>query len=80
MQTVTIQVQDSAIDKVMYLLQNLSDIEIVNTLPKSNQKVEESYPTISFEEAQSKVERSVANISKNMGRDADNVFEEILGR
>lgn len=80
MQTVTIQVQDSAIDKVMYLLQNLSDIEIVNILPKSDKKVEESYPAISFEEAQSKVQRSVANISKNMGKDVESVFEKILGR
>jgi hypothetical protein len=80
MHTVTINVQEGAINQVMYLLQNLSDIEIVNILPKNDQKVEESYPSISFEEAQDKVQRSVANISKSMGRDADRVFEEILDR
>lgn len=80
MQSITINVKESAFDKVMYLLQNLSDIEIINILPRSDKKEEESYPAISFEEAQAKVQRSIANISKNKGRDAESVFDEILGR
>ena len=56
---------------------------LVNKLPKDSIKIEEIdtipfYPAISFEEAKNKVERSIANISKNRGRDADIVFKELL--
>ncbi len=36
MQTITINVKDSVLDKIMYLLKNLSDIEIVESLKKEN--------------------------------------------
>jgi len=56
---------------------------LVNKLPKDSIKIEEIdtipfYPAISFEEAKNKVESSIANISKNRGRDADIVFKELL--
>ncbi len=38
MQTITINVEDSVLDKVMYLLQNLSNIEIVEN-KKSNTQI-----------------------------------------
>jgi hypothetical protein len=36
------------------------------------------FPTISHEEACQKVERSIANIPKNLGEPVDKVFDEIL--
>jgi hypothetical protein len=77
-QTITLNVQDSVLDKVLYLLKNLSDVEIVDTLATNNASIDTRYPTISFEEAQQKVKKSIANISQNKGRDADSVFEELL--
>lgn len=40
MQTVTINIEDKALDKVMYVLKNLSDIEIVKSM--NNDKVKNS--------------------------------------
>lgn len=56
---------------------------LIDILPKDSIKIEEIdsvpfYPTISFEEAQKKVQNSIANISKNKGRDANTVFNELL--
>ncbi len=36
MHTITINVQDGALDKILYLLKNLSDIEIVETKEQKN--------------------------------------------
>jgi len=41
--------------------------------------VASSYPNISYEEAQQKVQRSIANIEKNEGIPSDLFFEKILG-
>ena len=43
MQTITINVKDGVLDKVMYLLKNLSDIEIVESLKKENLKSDEKW-------------------------------------
>jgi len=41
--------------------------------------VASSYPSISYEEAQQKVQRSIDNIEKNEGIPSDVFFEKILG-
>jgi len=41
--------------------------------------VASSYPGISYEEAQQKVQRSIENIEKNEGIPSDAFFEKILG-
>ena len=56
---------------------------LIDILPKESISVEEInsvpfYPSISFEEAKTKIENSIANISKNQGRNADLVFNELL--
>ena len=56
---------------------------LIDILPKDSIKIEEInfvpfYPAISFEEAKKKIENSIANISKDTGRDADTVFNELL--
>ena len=43
MQTITINVQENVLDKVMYLLKNLSDIEIVDDGKKSNNQKDEKW-------------------------------------
>ncbi len=43
MQTITINVEDNVLDKVMYLLKNLSDIEIVESLKKENIQTDERW-------------------------------------
>jgi len=42
-QTITINVQENVLDKVMYLLKNLSDIEIVDAGKKSNNQKDEKW-------------------------------------
>ena len=56
---------------------------LIDILPKDSIKIEEIdsipyYPAISFEEAKSKIENSIVNISKHQGRDVDTVFKELL--
>jgi len=56
---------------------------LIDILPQGSIKIEEInsvpfYPAISFEEAQKKVQNSIANISKNEGRDANTVFNDLL--
>ncbi len=56
---------------------------LVDILPKDSINIEEIdsipfYPSISFEEAQKKVKKSVSDISKNLGRDSDIVFSDLL--
>ncbi len=43
MQTITINVEDKVLDKVMYLLKNLSDIEIVESLKKEKMKTDDRW-------------------------------------
>ncbi len=74
MHAVKLNITDEIFEKFMGL---------VDILPKDSITIEEIdsipyYPAISFEEAQIKVKRSVSNISKNKGRDADTVFAELL--
>jgi len=38
MQTITINIKDNAADKILYLLKNLSDIEIVENKNRTRQK------------------------------------------
>ncbi len=43
MQTITINVKDSVLDKIMYLLKNLSDIEIVESLKEENMQSDDRW-------------------------------------
>ena len=43
MQTIIINVKDGVLDKIMYLLKNLSDIEIVESLKKENVQSDERW-------------------------------------
>jgi len=38
------------------------------------------YPSICFEEVQSKVEKSIKNLSADSGKDANHFFQELLGQ
>ncbi len=74
MRVVKLNITDEIFEKFMGL---------VDILPTESITIEEIdeipfYPTISFKEAQKKVEESVADISKNMGTHADIVFDKIL--
>jgi len=76
MQEVRLNIADEIFEKFM---------SFINNLPKESIKIEEInsipfYPAISFEEAQQKVQKSIANISKNRGKDADTVFKELLSK
>jgi len=56
---------------------------LIDILPKESINIEEIdsipyYPSISFEEAQKKVQKSVTNISNNEGKDSDIFFKELL--
>ena len=58
-------------------------IGLIDILPKDSIKIEEIdsipfYPAISSEEAKEKIENSIANISKQQGRDSNIVFKELL--
>jgi len=74
MHAVKLNITDDIFEKFMGL---------IDILPKGSIKIEEIdsvpfYPSISFEEAQQKVQLSVANISKNMGKESDIFFRELL--
>lgn len=74
MHAVKLNITDEIFEKFMGL---------VDILPKDSIKIEEIdampfYPAISFEEAQAKVKTSVSNISKNMGKDSQMVFDKLL--
>jgi len=43
MQRITIDIQDSAADKILYLLQNLKDIKIVKSQSDQNSKQEDKW-------------------------------------
>ncbi len=74
MHAIKLNVTDEIFEKFMGL---------VDILPKESIKIEEIdeipfYPTISFEEAQKKVEESISDISKDRGTRADIIFDKIL--
>jgi len=58
-------------------------IGLIDILPKDSISIEgidsiPHYPVISFEEAKEKIENSIADISKQQGRDSNIVFKELL--
>jgi len=74
MHAVKLNIQDSVFEQFMGL---------IDILPKQSVQVEQiddvpCYPSISHDEACQKVERSITNISKNLGQSVDKVFDEIL--
>ncbi len=74
MHAVKLNITDEIFEKFMGLIDDLPkdsiNIEAIDEIP--------FYPAISFEEAQKKAEKSVADISKDMGKSADTVFDNIL--
>jgi len=74
MHAVKLNIQDNVYEQFMGL---------IDILPKQSVTIEQiddvpCYPSISHDEACQKVEKSVANISKNLGEPVDKVFDEIL--
>jgi hypothetical protein len=74
MHTVKLNITDEIYEKFMGL---------VDILPKGSIEIEEIdsvpfYPAITFEEAKRKVEAALKDVSKNGGKDVDEVFSEIL--
>jgi hypothetical protein len=76
MHAVKLNITDDIFEKFMGL---------IDILPKESIKIEEIdtipyYPSISFEEAQQRVQQSVANISQNMGKESETFFNELLSK
>lgn len=74
MHAVKLNIHDDVFEKFMGL---------VDILPKQSVTIEQIddvpyYPTISHDEACKKVEKSVSNISKNLGEPVDKAFDDIL--
>ncbi|MDQ7044256.1 MAG: hypothetical protein Q9M40_03150 [Sulfurimonas sp.] len=71
MHTLQLKIDDSIFDKFMGLL---------DILPKEKISVSEDLDnnSISFENAQTKVENAINNISTNGGIDMDDAFEQVL--
>ncbi len=69
MHTLQLQIDDSIFDKFMGLL---------DILPKEKISVTNESNTISFEEAQAKVQRAIDNISKTSGSELDEAFDKVL--
>ena len=71
MHTIQLNIDDSIFDKFMGLL---------DILPKDKVEVtsDDSYPIISFEEAQDKVKRAANNISLNKGVSLEQAIDKIL--
>ena len=74
MHAIKLNITDEIFEKFMGL---------IDILPKESIKIEEIdsipyYPAISFEEAQKKVEKSVANISNNQGIESNEFFKGLL--
>ena len=69
MHTLQLQVDDSIFEKFMGLL---------DILPKDKVSVTEESNSISFEEAQIKVENAINNISNNNGITLDEAFDKVL--
>jgi len=71
MHAIKLNITDEIFEKFMGL---------IDILPKESIKIEEIdsipyYPAISFEEAQKKVKKSVANISNNQGVESNEFFK-----
>jgi len=69
MHTLQLQVDDSIFDKFMGLL---------NILPKEKISVTDKSNVISFEEAKSKVNKAINNISDTSGLELDEAFDKVL--
>jgi len=74
MHSIKLNINDEIFEKFMGL---------IDILPKESIKIEEInsipyYPAISFEEAQKKVEKSVANISNKQGIESNEFFKGLL--
>jgi len=71
MQTIRLNIDDSIFDKFMGLLE---------ILPKNKISIEKNeYKSISFEEAQAKVERAVNTISETSGTPLKKAVDKIIG-
>jgi len=69
MRTLQLKIDDSIFDKFMGLL---------DMLPKEKISVSDESNTISFEEAQVKVQNAINNISKNNGIEIGDAFDKVL--
>ena len=70
MHTLQLKIDDSIFDKFMGLL---------DILPKEKISVsEDSNDSISFEEAQTKVQNAINNIPNNNGLEFDEAFDKVL--
>ena len=74
MHAIKLNITDEIFEKFMGL---------IDILPKESIKIEEIdsipyYPAISFEEAQKKVEKSLANISNHQGIESNKFFKSLL--
>lgn len=71
MHTIQLNIDDSVFDKFMGLL---------DILPKDKIKVtsDETFPTISFEDAQEKVKKSINNISSNKSIPLEEAINKVL--
>ncbi len=69
MHTLQLEIDDSIFDKFMGLL---------DILPKEKISVSTESNSISFEEAQSKVQNSINNIPSNKGIGIDEAFDKVL--
>jgi hypothetical protein len=69
MHTLQLQIDDSIFDKFMGLLE---------ILPKEKISIADESDAISFEEAKTKVQRAINNISDASGIELDDAFEKVL--
>ncbi len=69
MHTLQLQVDDSIFEKFMGLL---------DILPKDKVSFTDESNSISFEEAQTKVQNAINNISNNNGIELDEAFDKVL--
>jgi len=69
MHTLQLQVDDSIFDKFMGLL---------DILPKEKISVSDESNSISFEEAEAKVQNAINNISNKDGIELDDAFDKVL--
>ena len=69
MHTLRLQVDDSIFDKFMGLL---------DILPKEKISVSDESNSISFEEAEAKVQNAINNISNKDGIELDDAFDKVL--
>ena len=72
MQTIRLNIDDSIFEKFMGLLE---------ILPKDKIKIEKSeYPSISFEEAQTKIKKAINNISATSGTPLNETINNIVNK